>query len=319
MEYDEEPILNTKKKKTGLSSDQKKIIVSSALGLGTGGLAYGISFAALNANSEDSPLEELHLQDLETTIPDNLDSNIELIPARVSEANYDDLPFGEAFANARAELGAGGVFVYKGEQYGTYYKEEWDELSEDQKDSYWESVEAADIDTSSYTIEETPVQAGTTEYDSVSLDLDEDGIDESTGYDTNFDETVDLLTSDTNLDGETDMAVFDTDLDGNFDSAIIDTNFDRKYDVAAGDTDGDGEMDSFEEISGITTDDLAFESNTQNAWDSGGDGLDLNIDISDSAESSASTYDDADYKESFDDDEDLTSDLDNDFDVSEWA
>lgn len=41
----------------------------------------------------------------------------------------DDMSFGEAFAAAREQVGAPGVFEWHGNTYGTYYAEEWNEMS----------------------------------------------------------------------------------------------------------------------------------------------------------------------------------------------
>ena len=52
----------------------------------------------------------------------------------------DDMTFNEAFAAARAELGPGNVFMWEGSMYGTYLKEEWDSMTDDQKADYFESL-----------------------------------------------------------------------------------------------------------------------------------------------------------------------------------
>lgn len=48
----------------------------------------------------------------------------------------DDMSFSEAFASARAEVGAGGIFEWRGGVYGTYYKDEWDAMTDEQKQEY---------------------------------------------------------------------------------------------------------------------------------------------------------------------------------------
>ena len=54
---------------------------------------------------------------------------------------YPDEPsFAEAFAEARRVLGPGGVFEWHGKLYGTYYKTEWDNMSQYEKNQYWASV-----------------------------------------------------------------------------------------------------------------------------------------------------------------------------------
>lgn len=57
----------------------------------------------------------------------------------------DDMSFGQAFAAARQQLGAGGVFTWHGKVYGTYYKEEWDAMSADEKAEFQASVDYDNI------------------------------------------------------------------------------------------------------------------------------------------------------------------------------
>ena len=52
----------------------------------------------------------------------------------------DSMSFSEAFAAARAEVGAGGVFIWHGNTYGTYYAGEWNSMSEEDKEQYWANV-----------------------------------------------------------------------------------------------------------------------------------------------------------------------------------
>lgn len=48
--------------------------------------------------------------------------------------------FSEAFAEARAEVGPGGVFHWRGGIYNTYTKEEWDSMSAEEKHDFAESI-----------------------------------------------------------------------------------------------------------------------------------------------------------------------------------
>lgn len=59
---------------------------------------------------------------------------------QVATSVDDSMSFSEAFAAARREVGAGGLFVWHGQTYGTYYKEEWDAMSEADKEEYWADV-----------------------------------------------------------------------------------------------------------------------------------------------------------------------------------
>ncbi|MDR1919321.1 MAG: hypothetical protein LBQ65_06710 [Tannerellaceae bacterium] len=63
---------------------------------------------------------------------------------RVAQVS-DDQSFGEAFADARAQVGAGGVFEWHGKAYGTYYKEEWDGMSAAEHRQYQASIDYNDV------------------------------------------------------------------------------------------------------------------------------------------------------------------------------
>ena len=60
--------------------------------------------------------------------------------AHAGASGLDSLSFADAFAAARAELGAGGVFTWHGQQYGTFYENEWNNMSDAQRNDYYASV-----------------------------------------------------------------------------------------------------------------------------------------------------------------------------------
>lgn len=60
----------------------------------------------------------------------------------VHQATVDqNLSFGEAFAAARAEVGAGGVFIWHGQLYNTFTAEEWQGMSDAQRDEFATDVQ----------------------------------------------------------------------------------------------------------------------------------------------------------------------------------
>ena len=59
---------------------------------------------------------------------------------QVATTVHDDMSFGEAFMTAREELGAAGIFYWHGNPYNTFNKEEWADLSADQKEDYLSQV-----------------------------------------------------------------------------------------------------------------------------------------------------------------------------------
>ena len=52
----------------------------------------------------------------------------------------DSMSFSQAFAAARHEVGPGGLFVWHGNTYGTYYANEWNAMSPEEHDQYWADV-----------------------------------------------------------------------------------------------------------------------------------------------------------------------------------
>ncbi len=52
----------------------------------------------------------------------------------------DAMSFNQAFAAARHEVGPGGIFVWHGHTYGTYYANEWNAMTPEDRDQYWADV-----------------------------------------------------------------------------------------------------------------------------------------------------------------------------------
>ena len=108
-----------------LSSRVKK--VAGVAGVAAAGVAAGVVFTSMA--SGDNPEPTTHAA--HTAVPAG---NV-----KVAEVS-DDMSFDEAFASARKQVGAGGVFEWRGKLYGTYYKNEWDAMSQADKDQYAANV-----------------------------------------------------------------------------------------------------------------------------------------------------------------------------------
>lgn len=63
---------------------------------------------------------------------------------RVAQVD-DNASFSQAFTDARAQVGPGGVFEWHGRVYGTYYKDEWDNMTVEQKHVYQASIDYKDV------------------------------------------------------------------------------------------------------------------------------------------------------------------------------
>ena len=72
----------------------------------------------------------------------------------------DDMSFNQAFAAARTEVGAGGAFEWRGNVYGTYYAEEWNNMTPVEKAEFnnhfaWNNLDTSDNVSSQSTIGNT--------------------------------------------------------------------------------------------------------------------------------------------------------------------
>lgn len=156
----------------------------------------------------------------------------------VATSVNDEMSFSEAFAAARQEVGAGGVFEWRGHVYGTYYAEEWEAMSQEQKEEYnnhfaWNNVESSDeVYTASADAEEVtatvvadeavqaePVHTETVQAEVVSVEPEVEVLgvvhDDETGM------QVGVLTVDgeeaflVDVDGDEDVDLIASDLDEN--------------------------------------------------------------------------------------------------------
>lgn len=90
-------------------------------------------------------------EDIEEEIADeNAEETTNSVVAHgnVASGVTDEMSFSEAFATARHEVGAGGCFVWHGKVYGTYYADEWNAMTPDQRDEFVSST--IGVDTTSH-------------------------------------------------------------------------------------------------------------------------------------------------------------------------
>lgn len=186
-------------------------------GVGAAGIAGGIGLSAMA--SADDAKESADLAERHTVKP--------VGDVKVAEVN-DDMSFSEAFASARKQVGAGGVFEWRGKQYGTYYKTEWDSMSQAEKDRYAANVFGTSSSKSSSTPEQEQLQhdipSENLADNSQSSVSGEDIKGELVGVQTVTDENGNPMTIvAAKINGHNSMFV-DADVDGYVDVAIMDKN-----------------------------------------------------------------------------------------------
>ena len=255
---------------SNLSNEQKELIRNGAFTLGgilVGGSAMAMFSSGFKTSKDaiDSPAP-----------PTQEDPEVAVIYTEACFANSvkDDMTFNEAFATARGEVGPGGFFEWHGNVYNTYYKNEWDSLSESEIQEYWSSVEAAaEYDSLQLTdrndLAET--QSSTSNWEEGNLngndadlsELSDENISQSKPTKPNIDEIQeeiqhgiskpvvgiqdldkdnipDAIAEDYDNDGYADVYGIDKDNDGAIDQLMIDTDGDYDLDIIIIDDDGDG-------------------------------------------------------------------------------
>lgn len=110
---------------TGLSPKQRDLLVKGGITLGS---VAGAGALILSLSSADSSGAT---QNTEPVIHKD---------APIATKVSDDDSFDMAFHHARTEVGPGGIFTWNGNEYNTYYKEEWDAMSKNQKEEFLSSV-----------------------------------------------------------------------------------------------------------------------------------------------------------------------------------
>ena len=186
----------------------------------------------------------------------------------VSEKNsLDDLSFREAFDTARAEMGPGGVFTWRGNLYNTYTAAEWQSMSDAKKEQFTEEVapeiSAQDIDES--TISDIAKPQAVEDDPDVSIANDPVEKPELTtasnnteGKEENADDDVRIVGfGDVTLEDGRVITVQEMDFNGQR-VAVIDLDHDGTADIAMSDLNNNRQMDEGEVIDLHTGEALTF-------------------------------------------------------------
>ena len=128
----------------GNNTAEKAAYAAGGFVAGAASMAAGDVFATTKTEEAEKAPEEQPQID-----PANSPSEHEAIIAsdeglRVAQVD-DDKAFAEAFADARAQVGPGGVFEWHGKVYGTFYKDEWDQMSTEERAEWQSKVDYNDL------------------------------------------------------------------------------------------------------------------------------------------------------------------------------
>jgi len=217
-------------------------------GIGVAGAAAGAggAMAAMSFRASDEPVSNPDHVSITQSVHEPDHFNGADVP--IAQNVDDGMSFNEAFAAARHEVGAGGVFEWHGGVYGTYYANEWDGFSDTYKhefSNYHYDIESGQHVTESHptTIDvpivvEDPIAGN--EHPSVDSGVTgSDPLDDIQGSDN--DVTV-ISSGHMDIDGHT-VDVVSALVDGH-EVALVDTNLDGNYDIAVVNNNGDPEHSS---------------------------------------------------------------------------
>lgn len=235
----------------------KQVTLGGVTGVLMGaGLLYAGQAVAQNVNNEEKPEEKPE----DVVAPEQGETSHTLENGLKVAAVNDDLSFGEAFQQARAEVGPGGVFHWHGGIYNTYSADEWNSMTVDQKHDFAQQVQpeirpdelSTPTDADSHVVvvhhvyqhEDAPATAEVHQAAETTEDVqvvDQQALDAS-------DEDVHIVGYG-HVEGHTAVAL-DIDNDGDADVAIIDINDNNNLDPQDVVVDAEGNMATVGDLAG---------------------------------------------------------------------
>lgn len=212
--------------------------------------------------------------DFDAAVNEDIEFSVDGV--QVSQVVNDEMSFNDAFAAARAELGAGAVFEWRGNVYGTYFADEWESMSVEEKlefadrviyDSLYAEDEPLFDDTDNQSVGE--MSGAEIDIDPENDNDDNELIAEVDNDNVEVNEVADNNNTIVDVDVENVLHVSDAygneysvaelSVDGES-VTLMDTNNDGVMDVALNDANGDGvvQLAEIEYVSGdnITVDEL---------------------------------------------------------------
>lgn len=157
----------------------------------------------------------------------------------IAENVNDDMSFDEAFAAARAEVGAGGAFEWRGGVYGTYYAEEWESMSAEEKAEFGDQFEFVAAENDEFEPIDVTVDELLAAEDEV-VAVPEPAVDPEPEIEVEVDNVYNVSDAHGNEASFVDVEV------GGEDVLLIDEDGDGVIDVMVYDENGDGVVDEAE-------------------------------------------------------------------------
>lgn len=243
----------------------KKVSAGVAAGIGVGAAAVGAAVAAVPffafAGDKEEHVIELQENEGGQEQHSNVDEHVpEVSDLSVATCVTDDMTPSEAFAAARAEVGPGGIYYYHGHAQGTYYENEWNSMSAEDKEDYWASVSHTHAE---YVQEHPEVVANhhqTPQQEEIATqytldDIEDVNISLTLQVDANHNDKPDLVV-DVDGDGVGDVVLLDVEMDEDGQVLSVADVRGGKYDLELDDEEEDENL-NLENNDSLTSDDIS--------------------------------------------------------------
>lgn len=295
----EQSKVNSSNNKGSKGRSSKESIKAAAIGAGTGLFIGGLStfFMGMKAESDDNVQDGTESNNDEHAQTAWADDQV-----HIATSVNDDMSFSEAFAAARSEVGPGGAFEWHGKIYGTYYADEWNNMTAEERAEYgshfnWNNIDHSTSDVAqseeAHHSDTAQTTAGTDDVEIVSVNH----VDDLHADATDGDAHAELATSETpiaedSMNVEVLGVVHDSDSGANIgamtvdghDMMVVDVDGDMQFDYAAMDCNGNGVIDSDEivDIQGqnLTVNDMGGFSDPMAYAQASNDNVDYTVDPS---------------------------------------
>ena len=224
----------------------KQVAIGGVSGILLGGAGTFFTGSVSAYNDPDAPGHGSQSAAGEA-IPVSEDSTITAEGLPVATVS-DDMSFSEAFAAARQEVGPGGVFEWNGGVYGTYYANEWNEMTAEERAEFGNHIsygtgestsnneDASQIDTTT-----EPVSAETHTDDIPSEERIEEELVVSVEPEDNeaFNETQIIGVDEATMEDGSVVTIGQMEIDGQ-EVYVVDVDHDGTFDIMGSDINGDG-------------------------------------------------------------------------------
>lgn len=227
---------NKSKKSSPIAAAAGGFVAGAAVGIG--GTAAAINTPEDVQNLEGEAAENA---DIETPAPEEA---ILVNDEGVRYAHVDADNFNDAFAQARAQVGPGGVFEYNGRIYGTYLADEWNEMTPQERAEYQNRVN--EVAPSHHVQHDTATIADATEHQETTPDVVAVPTDAEMVSAEPVDNEIRVLGVETVQDGDGQvMNVALVECEGD-QALLVDVDNNGAIDVLVHDDNGDGQIQETE-------------------------------------------------------------------------